>query len=144
MQHVPPHLLFDGGLFRCSSLHLLFPFLWRLLSRFPSVAMAPTVFGKLKCGPNTPKAADPWSQMPSEHQLLLLCALKSCSDSLHSHGLSSTRLLYSWDSPGKSTAGACHFLLQGIFPTQGSNLCILHVLHLAGRFFITSATWEAF
>ena len=23
----------------------------------------------------------------------------------------------------------CHFLLQGIFPTQGSNLCLLHLLH---------------
>ena len=25
------------------------------------------------------------------------------------------------DSPGKSTGMGCHFLLQGIFPTQGSN-----------------------
>ena len=23
----------------------------------------------------------------------------------------------------------CHVLLQGIFPTKGSNLCLLHVLH---------------
>ena len=30
------------------------------------------------------------------------------------------------DSPGKNTGVAgCHFLLQGIFPTQGSNLCLL-------------------
>ena len=26
------------------------------------------------------------------------------------------------DSPGKSTGVGCHFLLQGIFLTQGSNL----------------------
>ena len=26
-----------------------------------------------------------------------------------------------WDSPGKSTGVVCHFLLQGIFLTQGSN-----------------------
>ena len=32
-----------------------------------------------------------------------------------------TRLLCLWDSPGKNTGVACHFLLQGIFPTQGSN-----------------------
>ena len=32
----------------------------------------------------------------------------------------------SWDSPGKNTGAGCHFLLQGIFPTQGSNLCLLH------------------
>ena len=34
-----------------------------------------------------------------------------------------------WDSPGKNTGVGCHFLLQGIFPTQGSNpslLCLLH------------------
>ena len=27
-----------------------------------------------------------------------------------------------WDSPGKNTRVGCHGLLQGIFPTQGSNL----------------------
>ena len=26
-----------------------------------------------------------------------------------------------WDSPGKNTGMGCHALLQGIFPTQGSN-----------------------
>ena len=38
------------------------------------------------------------------------------------------RLLCPWDSPGKNTGVGCHFLLQGIFPTQGSNpllLCLL-------------------
>ena len=37
-----------------------------------------------------------------------------------------TRLLRPWDSPGKSTGVGCHFLLQGIFLTQGSNLGLLH------------------
>ena len=32
----------------------------------------------------------------------------------------------SWDSPGKNTGVGCHFLLQGIFPTQESNLGLLH------------------
>ena len=31
------------------------------------------------------------------------------------------RLLCPWDSPGKNTGVSCHFLLQRIFPTQGSN-----------------------
>ena len=31
------------------------------------------------------------------------------------------RLLHPWNCPGKSTGVGCHFLLQGIFPTQGSN-----------------------
>ena len=36
------------------------------------------------------------------------------------------RLLCPWDSPGKNTGVGCHFILQGIFPTQGSNLGLLH------------------
>ena len=40
-----------------------------------------------------------------------------------------TRLLCSWDSPGKNTGMGCHALLQGIFLTQGSNPCLLHLLH---------------
>ena len=31
-----------------------------------------------------------------------------------------------WDSPGKNTGVGCHFLLQGIFLTQGSNPGLLH------------------
>ena len=31
-----------------------------------------------------------------------------------------------WDFPGSITGVGCHFLLQGIFPTQGSNLGLLH------------------
>ena len=30
---------------------------------------------------------------------------------------------------GKNTGVGCHSLLQGIFPTQGSNLCLLRLLH---------------
>ena len=44
------------------------------------------------------------------------------SDSLQPHGLQPTRLLHPWDSPGRNTGVGCHFLLQEIFPTQGSNL----------------------
>ena len=32
-----------------------------------------------------------------------------------------TKLLRPWDFQDKSTGVGCHFLLQGIFPTQGSN-----------------------
>ena len=48
------------------------------------------------------------------------------SHSLQPHGLQPTRLLCPRDSPGKSTGVGCHFLLQGIFPTQGSNLGLPH------------------
>ena len=36
------------------------------------------------------------------------------------------RLLCPWNFPGKNTGVGCHFLLQGIFLTQGLNLGLLH------------------
>ena len=44
-------------------------------------------------------------------------------------GLYPTRLLCSWDSPGKNTGVASHVLLQGITPTEGQKLHLLHFLH---------------
>ena len=71
------------------------------------------------------------AQSPSHH-CLNLYDLKDCSPPGSSlHGL--------WDFPGKDTRVVCHFLLQGIFPTQGSNLHLL-----LGRWILYhSATWEA-
>ena len=37
----------------------------------------------------------------------------------------STRLLCAWNFPGKTTGVDCHFLLQGIFATQGLNSSLL-------------------
>ena len=37
------------------------------------------------------------------------------------HGRRSSLLLRPWDIPGKKTGVGCHFLLQGIFLTQGLN-----------------------
>ena len=49
----------------------------------------------------------------------------------------SARLLHPWDFPGKNTGVGYHFLLQGIFPTQGLNLGLLHcrqtLYHLSHR-----------
>ena len=39
------------------------------------------------------------------------------------------RLLCPWDFSGKNTGVGCHFLLQGIFLAEGSNLCFLCLLH---------------
>ena len=33
------------------------------------------------------------------------------------------------NSPGKNTGVGCHAFLQGMFPTQGSNSCLLCLLH---------------
>ena len=43
------------------------------------------------------------------------------------------RLLGPWNSPDKNTGVGCHFLLQGIFPTQGLNPGLLYHLSYPGR-----------
>ena len=56
-----------------------------------------------------------------------MCVSRSVvSDCLQSHRLQPTRLLCPWNSPGKNTGAGCHSLLQGIFPTQGSNPDLLN------------------
>ena len=64
-----------------------------------------------------------------------VCVCSVVSDSLQPHGLWSARLLCPWDSPGKSTEMGCHFLLQGVFPTQGSCLPFLLLLHWQADYF---------
>ena len=54
-----------------------------------------------------------------------VCA-KSRPTLLQPHGLQLARLLSLWDFPAKNTGADCHFLLQGIFPTRGSNPCLLY------------------
>ena len=49
-------------------------------------------------------------------------------DSLQPCRLLISRLLCPWDSSGKKTGVGCHFLLQGIFLTLGSKLCLLRFL----------------
>ena len=64
------------------------------------------------------------------HSCLTLCDPMDCKPA---------RLLCPWDSPGRKTRVGCHFLFQGIFPTQGSNPHLLHWQHILYH----GATWEA-
>ena len=66
-----------------------------------------------------------WKCLPACVCCVCLVA-QSCLDSLGLYGLWPTRLLCPWDSPGKNTGVGCHSLLQGIFPTQGSNPSLLN------------------
>ena len=58
--------------------------------------------------------------------LLLLFSHWVVSNSLRPHRLYPARFLYPWDFPGENTGVGCHFLLQGIFPTQTAKLDLLH------------------
>ena len=58
-----------------------------------------------------------------------MCMCPVLSDSLGHHGLQPPRFFCPWNSPGKNTEVSCHFLLQEIFLSQGSNPHLLHLLH---------------
>ena len=47
--------------------------------------------------------------------------LQSCPTRCDPMNCSPPAVLCPWDSPGKNTGMDCHALLQGIFPTHGSN-----------------------
>ena len=70
-----------------------------------------------------------------EGDVPLFCMSSVMSDSWRPHGRQPTRLLCPWDSPGKITGVGSHFLLQGIFLTQGIDPTSLASSALAGRFF---------
>ena len=71
------------------------------------------------------------------HVCVLSCSV--VSNSLQRHGLQSARLLCPWDFPGKNSGVGCHFLLQGIFPTQDVSW-----ISCIGRWILYhGAIWEA-
>ena len=63
----------------------------------------------------------------------LVCSSSGVSCSVISDSVTpwtvARHVLCPWDFLGKNTGVGCCFLLQGIFPTQGSNLCLLCLLH---------------
>ena len=69
------------------------------------------------------------------HQELVVCVClvaQSCPTLYNPMNSSPRSSFVSGDSPGKNTRAGCHALLQGIFPTQGSNPGLPHcrqVLH---------------
>ena len=60
----------------------------------------------------------PWTEEPGE---------------LQSTGSQRVRRDCPWDFPGKNTGVSGHFLLQGIFPTQGPNPRLLHGMQILYR-----------
>ena len=81
----------------------------------------------------TPRASRVRHSLVIEQQLLhKTTCLLSCSvmsNSLLPHGLQPAKFLCPWDFPVENTEVGYHFLLQGIYLTQGSNprlLCLLH------------------
>ena len=57
------------------------------------------------------------------------CQVTSVVGTLRPRGPQPARLLCPQESPGETIGMGCHALLQGIFPTQGSNPRLLSLLH---------------
>ena len=55
---------------------------------------------------------------------------------MHCSPPGSSRQGEAWNFPSKNTAVGCHFLFQGILPTQGSNPHLLCLLHWQVDFFL--------
>ena len=72
---------------------------------------------------------------------------ESCLTLLQLRGLKPARLLCPLDFPGKNTGLDCHFLLQGLFLTQGSNPLLLNwqadIYHRASREACLLVCWLA-
>ena len=67
-----------------------------------------------------------FKKLSNDCQYLRVLSSSVVSNSLRPHGLQPARLLCPWDFTGNNTGVGCHFLLQVIFPTQGSNPGLLH------------------
>ena len=76
-----------------------------------------------------------YARLPCPSQSPRICVLSHSvmSDSETPWTVAHQALLSMGDSPGKNTGVGCHALLQGVFPTQGLNLC-LRSPALAGEF----------
>ena len=75
-----------------------------------------------------------WSEKLSFLEIIDLCvccmlSLSVVFNSSRPYGQRPPRLLWPWNFPGKNTGVCCHFLLQGIFLTQGLKLHFLLLLH---------------
>ena len=58
----------------------------------------------------------------SDHIFVVVVQSLSCVQLFATPWSVAPRLLCPWDFPSRNTGAGCHFLLQGIFPTQGWNL----------------------
>ena len=110
------------------------------------------------CAHTPPTGKEPRDVSPTFTSCPMLC-MRACSvisvmsDPLQPHRLKLTRLLCLCDSPGKNIRVGYHAILQGIFPTQGSNLHLLQCrqilyprIHLgsSSNLITTSNSWISY
>ena len=67
-----------------------------------------------------------WWWVSSSHPVAKVLEFQVQHHSFQRRAVFPNSILCPWDSPAKNTRMGCHFPLQGIFPTQESNLGLLH------------------
>ena len=96
---------------------------WENLSTLPpkasiSLSITPSILPHLSSGDKT--------SILMHNVVCVYWVTSVMSNSLQPHGERSLVGYSPWDFLSKNTGVGSHFLLQGIFPTQGSNLGLLH------------------
>ena len=98
----------------CISKNMILPELWGASVQFYPFIISLFRYGTLLLLPRLP---------------LCLCVCSQSFPTLCRYNELTARLLCPWDFPGKNIGVSCHFLLWGIFLTEGLNLCLLNLLH---------------
>ena len=88
------------------------------------IPLLPPVYAVLCLIARCPRQSPSWNS--DRCGFTRCCLVAKCYQLFVTSGLQPTRLLCPWDFPGKNTGAGCHFLLQGICLTQGSNPHLLH------------------
>ena len=105
---------------------------WDYWVKGMNIAKAPNTYRQLALRRSTSgRSYQQSSSACSRHALATTACVLShsvISGSLWPHALLPARLLCLWTLPGKNTRVGCHFLLEGAFSTQGSNLLLLSLL----------------
>ena len=151
----PPGLLRENSTFKGCPLEILIWYAWggvpesACFPSAPSNSQGPLLEKPCSYHPGLPLAPGNWrksrpgsqwlrAQAAPETEILLgLCVsvcvhaklLQLCLSLCDPSDCSPPGSSVHGDSPGKNNGVACHALLQGIFLTQGSNPCLLRLLH---------------
>ena len=120
-QQAPPSFTISWSLLKFMSIELVM--LSNHLILCHNLLLLPSIFPSIRVFICSHQVAKGWELQLQHQSFQWMQKGKSpvVSDSLWPH-----RLYSPWNSPGQNTGVSSHFLLQGIFPTQGSNPGLLH------------------
>ena len=128
------------------------PFSWKIGLSSKLVTLLQTQMGDLRrclegekpqeCWDRKERWARFYQRLPPMDNLPACRQAQLCLTLCNPMACSRTGSSCPWNFPFRNTGVGGHFLLQGVFPTQGSNTTSLASPARAGRFFTTGATYK--